>query len=338
MNSLIFTLNQVILLVLHNKSILHLLGHSLRESSNFVGSGVSRDVYAAYLNKLEKAAEWFNKLGISISSSRIDKYLKTLKKLCYAWDNQEIETYSSSTSAEEFFTTIAEAIELIGIHEGLTKLHDPRLYSKLKMFKSGHFLPADDPLGGTGGKGRDIAFELNICSRLAASGCEIDISGDADVSFEDSGTVYFLECKRPYSASSLRGAFKKARRQLLKRFEAVPVGKQVYGMIAISLSRILGEKLLIAPDFATMNSLLSDLMSSAIDTYKKDFLYKPVKRIVGVLTHFVVPGLIRGEALPLSIQQTGYYSLSQKGSKSYENLIKLFMNLEREDWTGRVKF
>lgn len=312
----------------------------MKESNNFIGSGVSRDVYADYLNKLEKAAEWFEKLGISISSSRIDKYLKTLKKLCYAWDNQEIETYSSSTSAEEFFTTIAEAIELIGIHEGLTKLQDPGLYNKLKMFKSGHFLPADEPLGGTGGIGRDIAFELNICSRLAASGCEIDISGDADVSFEDSGTLYFLECKRPNSASSLQGAFKRARRQLLKRFEAVPVGKQVYGMIAISLSRILfsGNRLLITPDFAAMRSLLSGLMSSAIDTYKKDFLYKPVKRIVGVLTHFIVPGLVRGEALPLSIQQTGYYSLSQKGSKSYENLIKLFMNLEREDWTGKVKF
>jgi hypothetical protein len=103
--------------------------------------------------------------------------------------------------------------------------------------------------------GRNTMFQLTLAAEWKLRGAVVQL-GEPDISIDCGGVTFKVECKRPWASHSVRPNMKGAAEQL-SRHLSLPEGCSQFGVIAISVSRVLnsGTNLLIAESSDSLHSL-----------------------------------------------------------------------------------
>jgi hypothetical protein len=128
------------------------------------------------------------------------------------------------------------------------------------------------------------------------AGSTLDL-GEPDIRLSFGKTTFLVECKRPFSAGSVRSNIEDAAQQLAKSLEQSGQA-DCFGVIAVSLNRAFssGNRVCSAPEGlgrATINDALIEL----IDQHKREWKWSAAKlhpRVAAVMFHLTVPWDIGG--------------------------------------------
>jgi hypothetical protein len=111
----------------------------------------------------------------------------------------------------------------------------PGLAQRLRVLCKGPFLPRREAPASNSTPGRDVAFELTMCSHFVRCGFEIDVTHDADVIVHLGPSVLVVECKRPQTTRSLPDCYAEACRQVATRVSRDRIGN--HGLREVNGSR-----------------------------------------------------------------------------------------------------
>jgi hypothetical protein len=140
-------------------------------------------------------------------------------------------------------------------------------------------------------------FELSLAADWKNGGADVKL-GEPDIHVSFGGTTFLVECKRPFSAHSVRQNIKNATQQLEKTL-ASPEHKDSFGVIAVSLNRVFGpgNRTCCAPEAegsAALTSALLELIEQNRNNWRFTRFRGP---IVAVTLHLAAPWEINKRTL-----------------------------------------
>lgn len=236
---------------------------------------------------------------------------------------------------KEFFSTyvnlVYEVQELFSIYEGLSTLNDSAVSGKLKQFIKGPDVVTKENPNRSTNQARNIAFELLIASKLYTSGFEIDFGTDADLCFSYNGKRIFVECKRPQFNhqvnSNLKGAFK----QLKNRYSGYPYDKNVFGVAALSVSKILNPDLdiLVSKTASSMHTYIEKLLFDFHVENNKRYLRTNDERTIGLIVYFSTPVSIEDENIIAHSHIFDLTNCCDPKSKNYKYIKEIAAIMEK---------
>jgi hypothetical protein len=141
--------------------------------------------------------------------------------------------------------------------------------------------------------------ELVLAANWRNAGANVEL-GEPDIRIVLGGTNFFVECKRPFSAKSVRRNIEDAAGQLRKALGG-PLQESSYGLVAVSVSRIFnpGNVMCRAPENIG-GVVVQDALIETIQEHKYEWKWDTAKfhqRIAAVMFHLAVPWEIDGERL-----------------------------------------
>jgi hypothetical protein len=148
---------------------------------------------------------------------------------------------------------------------------------------------------------RDIQFEFRVASYFCKCGYDVFMDTETDIIAEGPSIIFFVECKRVSSGSSLEKRICEAKAQLLKRIP--PKGdKESRGFIFVDVTRIafthdgLGMS---ATGEQSQEAIRKKLkaISSRID---KSWCYEPQRRILNCIVQVHIPSLVLYPPTPIT--------------------------------------
>ena len=124
--------------------------------------------------------------------------------------------------------------------------------------------------------------------------------GEPDIRLAFEKTTFLVECKRPFSANSVRSNIEDAAEQLEKSLGELGQA-DCFGIIAVSLNRVFspGNRVCSAPE-ALGRATIDDALIALIDRHKREWKWNSSKvhpRTAAVMFHLAVPWDIAGERL-----------------------------------------
>ena len=196
--------------------------------------------FSEYAIRLDAACAWLEKLGIGYSKTRVGRYKELFTALAAHTTKGTPEKFLEIYGFDTWKNAVHESAELMRIHEGLSKLNDVTLITRLKDATRGHelFVLDDDDRSG-----RDFSFELSVCAKFAKHGHTIDFGHDADVKVNYRGRDIFVECKRLKSQNNIPKTLKKGLKQLHKRYSKSDDPNTARGFLALSIGKIINSNL-----------------------------------------------------------------------------------------------
>ncbi|MDQ7838346.1 MAG: hypothetical protein RDU59_07620 [Thermodesulfobacteriota bacterium] len=258
-----------------------------------------RTKYELVYKSIDDATLWLSAHGLNIDRTRIGEYKRVFKKF--------LDKYNSGNftveEQKEFFSTyvnlVYETQELVYISNGLSKLINSDLDERLKKFIKGPVINTAENSDKSTNLGRNIAFELLIASKLSSSGFEIDLGTEADLSIIHNNIKIFIECKRPQYKHQINSNIKGAFRQLKKRYNEYDGQKNVLGLIALSVSKILNPDLdiLVSSNSFLMHSYIEKILDNFHNDHKKKYLNPGDQRTIGMIVYFSTPVSIEEEGI-----------------------------------------
>ncbi|MGA8154330.1 MAG: hypothetical protein WB952_25525 [Terriglobales bacterium] len=142
-------------------------------------------------------------------------------------------------------------------------------------------------------------FELVLAADWKTAGADLEL-GEPDIRVRFGGATFAVECKRPFSAHSVRANIHDAASQLGVLLDS-PEHTSSFGVVAVSLSRVFNPETRpwSAPErkgVDTINQALIDL----IERHKHEWKWNTERfhrRIAAVMFYLAVPWDIDGERL-----------------------------------------
>ncbi len=153
------------------------------------------------------------------------------------------------------------------------------------------------------------------------SGFELDLTSDADIVLKSSGQTLFFECKRPNKLSALRNNISRASKQLKKRYDMSGYATPKYGVIVVSLEKILNpyHYRLIVDDENDIKRIMENMVLSFIDKYKLFWSMLNNNELIGVLFFFKTFALLKAKHMLSNCQYMAMHQLCRSGS--YESIL-----------------
>jgi hypothetical protein len=198
--------------------------------------------FAEILQKLDETLEFCNSLGLSgiVKESRFVQYRQHIDSLVQILASRRPGESLPTDVHEQLRTnhlryviSLTESFELV-LTLPYLKTVDPKIArQKLKKVLAGPFLPTDEDQNSN--EARNLLFELNLASKLAATGLEPKIGESADIEVVVQEKQLLIECKRPLTQSGVIKCIKDARDQINSRLQKKPPGSR--GVIALSMSK-----------------------------------------------------------------------------------------------------
>ncbi len=258
-----------------------------------------RTKYEDVYNSIDDATVWLSEHGLEIDQTRIGEYKRAFKKFLEKYNSYKFTLDEQKQFFSTYVNLVYEIQELVHIYQGLSKIHNSHLTERLRRFIKGpEIVTAENPSKSTN-VGRNIAFELLIASRLSSSGFEIDFGTKADLTFIYNNSRFFIECKRPQYSHQINSNIKGAFRQLRNRYSEYEGQKNVFGITALSVSKILNPDLdlLVSPNTHLMHSYIEKLLDRFHDEHKKKYLNTGDQRTIGMIVYFSTPVSIEEEGI-----------------------------------------
>lgn len=208
-----------------------------------------------------------------------------------------LDALSSRPDLEDLVWSLVDAAEFSDLYAGLHTESPSVLKPLFRKALRGTLHPGKETPHRSN-IGRNTAFELRLASGLRLAGANVELGKRADLIIEHAGARIYIECKRPFSAASIRPNIEEARRQLRKRLDsdAHPV---TAGVVAISASRAVnytGSRLFVADTPRALRNLADDLIQLH-QANSADYDRLPDLRILGVLYHLQTPAYVK--SIPL---------------------------------------
>jgi hypothetical protein len=284
-----------------------------------------RTKYEDVYNNIDDATTWLSDHGLEITRTRIGEYKRAFKCL--------IKKYNSGTftldEQKSFFVTyvnlVFEVQELVYIYQGLSKIPNNQLAGRLKRFIKGPSAVTDENPSKSTNAARNIAFELLIASQLSSSGIEIDFGTDADMSFTFEDNKFFIECKRPQYTHQINSNIKGANKQLLKRYRTCKEQKKAFGIVALSVSKILNPKfyILISQNTNSMHSHIENLLNKFHTEHKAKYLNPSDPKTIGMMVQFSTPVSLEDEKIIAHSHLLDLTNCCDPRSKKIEYITRL---------------
>jgi hypothetical protein len=195
------------------------------------------------VRELTEYAEWLRTIGAKIDGARFGEYLRVLGELAKRCDSGDYPHALDLMRDRPSVYSMYEAVELISTCRALRKIDDPELHRRLAEFASG---PADysrEKAGSSSNRARDVGFELSVAGRLASADIQPFLDDDGDVRFMLDDRQVFVECKRPQSGEKVEACVRKARQQLVVRYNRSEKPQDVRGIVALNATKVMLPRL-----------------------------------------------------------------------------------------------
>jgi hypothetical protein len=212
------------------------------------------------LRQLEEAIAWLRKLNVNCSASRITLYRTHIQKLIRSIESGTLTELLESAGEQALINSLYEISTINTIYQGLKSIEaTPGLINRLNELILGTTDVRNEGQKPSSHKGRDTSFELIMASFFSQAAYSINIDTDADLLASNQNISLIIECKRPRSSHSLRGALKSAKHQLANRYNTISNKNNSYGVIAISIDIIVNPQhfYLLTSDSDSINNILT---------------------------------------------------------------------------------
>ncbi|MBA2269802.1 MAG: hypothetical protein H0W20_04275 [Chthoniobacterales bacterium] len=191
---------------------------------------------------------------------------------------------------QTLINSLAEATELIEIHEGLKDRTDSELPDLLQKFISGTPLRADEAPGKS--KARNTGFHLWFAAAAARCGLKIDLTSPGDVGITWGEGRIAAECKRLLGARKVDGRISKGFRQLKRTYSGGTVASSLYGLLAITISKLYPLPLEVA-DEAELRERGEENFVRFVSEYQGSWKKRVTGREIALFLHWTSPVIVR---------------------------------------------
>ena len=184
------------------------------------------------------------------------------------------------------------------------QINNSDLSEKFKQFIKGPAHYSDENPNSSSNVARNIAFELLIAVKLASSGLTIDFGTNADLSIDHDKYKIFVECKRPQYKHQINSNIKGAFKQLKNRYKTYNGSKDVFGFVALSVSKVINPDLdiLVTPNSFLMHSYVEKLLDEFHNEHKNKYLNPGDNRSIGMIVYFSMPVSVEEENIIAHLQ------------------------------------
>ncbi len=215
--------------------------------------------------------------------------------------------------------SLTEAMEFLDIHAAFRGEAPAGLRSRLRDALQGPTDPVDESPDSN--RARNIMFELNVASRLLVRGIPVALRENPDVLCELLGTPIYLQCKRPFRATTIAVNIDNARHQLIRDLDGAG-NPDARGIVAISVSRVFnpGDQLFAGRDEATLKDRLGDEVQALGKSVAESWNGIAEGRIIGILFHLITPTHLQDINLLTVGQQTVVFPISGRVTEDIELL------------------
>ena len=253
--------------------------------------------YPEIINDLVQLESFLLSLGLHKGTDRLRQLAKHVATIDQAHQSGTLDALSNREDVEDLVWSLVDAVEFSDIYAGLHSESPEILKPLFRKALQGTLHPGLETAHRSN-IGRNTAFELRLASGVRRAGGQVQLGQRADLVINHAGARVYVECKRPFSANSIRANIEEARKQLRKRLDqdGHPV---TAGVVAISASRAVnysGSRLFVANEPSGLRNLADDLIQLH-QANSADFDQLPDLRILGILYHVQIPAYVK--SIPL---------------------------------------
>jgi hypothetical protein len=192
--------------------------------------------YQSFMGGFEGLDNWLASKGVPL---RVTDRIHRLLDIVRAHNPQTRGPMVQMRQEERrlYMFALAELLEFHQIAEWLRHETPAILGPKLIRALSGSSDPAEET--SKNNDGRNTMFELSLAAEWRRAGLKVEI-GEPDIKLTVGNQIFLVECKRPFTWTSVESCLRHAKRQLRENGASLVQGEPK-GVIAISLNRVLGE-------------------------------------------------------------------------------------------------
>lgn len=256
---------------------------------------MERISFSSAVETLAESDIWLASLGIVAKSDRWHGAVEMVSKA--KAQREEIEGGSNLVSIPNYVPALFEALEVLRVKRAFSGTGSPALREKLSRAVGGPHSPSMEGPKNSGA--RNTMFELVLAADWKTAGAELEL-GEPDIRVRFGGATFAVECKRPFSARSVRANIHDAASQLATLLNA-PGCADFFGVVAVSLSRVFNPDT--RPWFAPEREgkqAIDDALIELINRHKYEWKWNTDRfhqRIAAVMFYLAVPWDINGERL-----------------------------------------
>ena len=263
--------------------------------------------YSEIAADLARLESFLDGLGLHKGRDRLRQLAEHVTMIEQAYRSGTLDALTDRGDVEDLVWSLVDAIEFSDIYAGLHSESPEVLKPLFRKALRGTLHPGQETAYRSN-IGRNTAFELRLASKIQQVGGQVQLGQRADLVIDHAGARIYVECKRPFSADSIRANIEEARKQLRKRLDkdSHPVAA---GVVAISASRAVnfsGSRFFLAKHPAALSNLADDLRQLH-QTNSADFDRLPDLRILGVLYHVQIPAYVKSLSLLTAASQAAVF-------------------------------
>ena len=255
---------------------------------------MERISFSSALQTLAESDKWLTSLGIATKKDRWHGAIEMVSKA--KAQREHIEGGGRLVPIRNYVPALIEALEILLVKRAFSHNESPAFKEKLSRAVGGTDSPSME--GSKNSGPRNTMFELALAADWKSAGADLEL-GEPDIRVSFGGTTFAVECKRPFSAHSVRRNIHDAASQL--GMLDAPEHANSFGVVAVSLNRVFNPDtaLWFAPEgkgSLTIDQALIELIETHKDQWKWD-AKRFHERIAAVMFSLAVPWDIGGERL-----------------------------------------
>ena len=268
--------------------------NTLRSVGNNPQFSFSKRTFEEKEQLMHLATDWLASLNIDYYKTRVGEYSRDIQRLNEAQQTNSVQKLLDKGKFPKHVNSLFELSEIIFIYEGLHPIADTRLTQRIRDFVKGTEQVTSESTKSMSTKGRDISFELFMASLFARAGYELDFGSEADLMAISTQHTFFVECKRPQSINSVRSNVRGAAKQIVKRLTGSKASSSSYGVIALSISKIINPdlELLVALNEQSINQRLINESENFIELNQHHWSNLKENKLIGIMTLLQTPAVV----------------------------------------------
>lgn len=269
------------------------------------------------------------KLGVAKGGDRLHLLFRFMDQVVEAQQQGRLQEFADANGHLYVLWVLSEAREFSEMMPWIRSYPEAFLASKLEQALKGPLTPLKETSASN--RGRNVAFELNLGTRLIANGVRLEALSDVDVAADLDGHLVLLQCKRPFSDKKFRKNVMHAYRQLTRDTDSL---QPRWGVIVVSVNRVLNPA---SKPFMRDRKQGRDLIDVELLklTRRHSRLWRTIinPRILGAILHVQTPAYYRADPLPITSLQKGHViPFHDPGSLESILLLRLTSALSKDGW------
>ncbi len=256
---------------------------------------MERISFDSALETLAESDKWLASLEIAAKRDRWHTAVEMVSKA--KAQREHIDSGGRLEPIRNYVPALFEALEILLVKRAFSKDGSPALRDKLSRAVGGPDSPSREEPKNSGP--RNTMFELALAADWKTAGADLEL-GEPDIRVRFGGAMFAVECKRPFSAHSVRANIHDAASQLGILLDT-PEHLSSVGAVAVSLNRVFNPETRpwLAPE-GTGSLILTQILNKLIEQYKYQWKWnfeRLHRRIAAIMFYLAVPWDIGGERL-----------------------------------------